>query len=74
MNSTLETPADVMQRLRRGKTWLWARVRHDPKFPRPIYLSKREPMFVRAEVDAFIAAQIAARDAGGEAGSGGGSP
>lgn len=59
----VETPSEVMARLRKGKTWLWRRLKRDPSFPRPFYISPREPMFLRHEVDAWIAAQIATRGA-----------
>ncbi|WP_043649322.1 helix-turn-helix transcriptional regulator [Chitinilyticum litopenaei] len=37
--------------------------RHDPTFPKPIKIGAHSVAFVESEVDAWIAARIAARDA-----------
>lgn len=52
-----ETPTEVMTRLRKRKTWLWARLKTDPTFPRPFYLSAREPLFFQHEIDAWLLQQ-----------------
>ena len=57
------TPADVCAQLRKGKTWLWGRLKTDKSFPRPFYPSPREPMFLQHEIDAWIGAQAATRGA-----------
>lgn len=42
----------------RGNTWLWDKVKNDPKFPKPIYLGGR-PVFLEHELDAYIRAEAA---------------
>jgi predicted DNA-binding transcriptional regulator AlpA len=49
-----ETPRGVMRRLKRGKTWLYGRIKSDPSFPRPFYLGPKEPRFFQHEVDAWL--------------------
>lgn len=58
-----ESPTEVMVRLRKKKTWLWSRLKTDPTFPRPFYLSPREPLFFQHEIDAWLATQAATRSA-----------
>ncbi len=55
------TTADVCAQLRRGRTWIWGRLKTDKTFPRPIYLSPREPSFLQHEIDAWITAQAELR-------------
>lgn len=57
------TTADVCAQLRKGKTWLWGRLKIDKTFPRPFYLSPREPMFLQHEIDAWITSRAASRGA-----------
>lgn len=54
-----ETPGDVMRRLKRGKTWLYGRMKRDPSFPRPFYLGPKEPRFFQHEIDAWLESKAA---------------
>ena len=62
-SAKVATTADVRAQLRKGNTWLWGRLKTDPTFPKPFYISPREPMFLQQEIDAWIAAQAATRSA-----------
>lgn len=62
-NTKVATTADVCAQLRKGKTWLWGRLKTDKSFPRPFYLSPREPAWLQHEIDAWITAQAATRGA-----------
>jgi len=44
----------------RKKSWLWARLKDDKEFPKPIYLGKGAPVWIEAELDAYIAKRAAA--------------
>ena len=59
--ATLAKTSEVMQRLKRGKTWLHKRIKSDPTFPRPVYLSPREPQFFQHEIDAWLIKQAEKR-------------
>jgi predicted DNA-binding transcriptional regulator AlpA len=49
------TPRLVCEKFSRKKSWLWDRVKNDPTFPRPFYLSPRAPLFIESELDAYMA-------------------
>lgn len=51
-------PTAAAEKLGRGKSWLWDRLKHDPTFPRPVYLSPHAPVFLEHELDAWLANQI----------------
>lgn len=59
--SKVLTPRLACQKLSKKKSWLWDRVRNDPRFPKPIYTSPRSPLFIEAELDAYIAKLAEAR-------------
>lgn len=48
------TPTKVRQKLCKGNTWLWDRVKNDPDFPKPIYLAPRSPVFIEQQIDAYL--------------------
>lgn len=50
-------PRSVCEKLDHGNSWLWDRVKHDPTFPKPIYLGPHSPVFLESELDAWLAAQ-----------------
>lgn len=50
----LESRKEILARIGRGNTWLWARLKTDPTFPRPVYLSPREPQFFQHEIDDWL--------------------
>lgn len=56
-----ETPGEVMRRLKRGKTWLYGRLKSDPTFPKPFYLGPKEPRFFQHEIDTWLAGHAAKR-------------
>lgn len=73
MKTKTDTPArliswpDAQARTGLSKTTLW-RLTRAKRFPQPINLEgTRRSVFVEAEVDSWIAARIAARDARGAA-------
>jgi hypothetical protein len=45
-----------------GKSAFHNRLKHDPKFPRPVYLSEREPRIFAHELDAWLAELAATRE------------
>lgn len=59
----LLTTAETCQRIGYGKSWLFARRKSDPTFPRPVYASALEPRFIDSEVDAWIAKLASMREA-----------
>jgi len=65
------TPKEVCRKLSRRKSWLWQRIKSDPTFPRPIYLSPSAPIFIEGEIDAWLAA-LAERVCGASASGTGG--
>ena len=48
-------PKMVCAKFAKQKSWLWARVKNDPCFPKPVYLSRGEPVFLEHELDEYIA-------------------
>lgn len=56
-----ETINSVCKRLRAGRTWVYSRLKNDPSFPRPFYVSPREPRFLKSEIDSWISNQAAKR-------------
>jgi prophage regulatory protein len=56
-------PADAAAKLGIGVSTLWLRVKSDPSFPRPFKLSERTTVFYERELDAFLAARAAQREA-----------
>jgi len=63
MENTLELISipDVQKRLRIGRTKLWELTKQ-PDFPKLVRLTERRKVFVKSEIDAWIAAKIAERD------------
>ncbi|WP_353050237.1 helix-turn-helix transcriptional regulator [Aureimonas altamirensis] len=53
---------ETCQRYTFSRTTLWHEMKINPTFPKPIEVSKGRKAFVEAEIDADIAARIAARD------------
>lgn len=53
---------EVQKRLKIGRTKLWQLEREDPTFPKLVRLTDRRKVFVKAEIDAWIAAKVAERD------------
>ncbi len=49
------TPKLACQKFSRKKSWLWDRVKKDPAFPKPVYLAPKAPLFIEAELDAYLA-------------------
>ena len=49
------SPKKVCEKLSRKKSWLWQRLKTDPDFPRPVYLSPGAPLFFEHELDAYLA-------------------
>lgn len=54
--------SEVMQRLKIGRTKLWQLEREDPAFPKLVKLTDRRRVFVKAEIDQWIASKVAERD------------
>jgi prophage regulatory protein len=54
------SPKKACEKLDRRKSWLWDRVKNDPGFPKPIYLSAGSPVFLEHELDAYIANRVRA--------------
>ena len=50
------SPNKTCEKFDRKKSWLWDRVKNDPRFPKPVYLSSGSPVFLEHELDAYIAA------------------
>ncbi|MCE7028921.1 helix-turn-helix transcriptional regulator [Jiella avicenniae] len=59
----LKSIKEACQMLGVSRTTLW-QMGKDPTFPRPITISAGRKGFVASELEAFIKARIAARDAG----------
>ncbi|AJX30112.1 prophage CP4-57 regulatory protein (AlpA) [Burkholderia pseudomallei] len=53
-------PAGVAQKLGVCVASVWARVKSDPAFPRPIKLSARTTVFAESEIDAYVRQRAAA--------------
>ena len=53
-------PKSVCARFDRGHSWLWAKLKSDPDFPRPYYLDPKAPLFLESELDAYISARAKA--------------
>lgn len=51
------TPKRACEKLGRKKSWLWDRVKTDPEFPKPVYYGPKAPIFIDAELDAWLMAQ-----------------
>lgn len=51
-------PKAAAEKLGRRDSWLWAKLKTDPTFPRPIYLSRKAPVFLEHELDAWLASQV----------------
>jgi prophage regulatory protein len=49
------SPKKTCEKFDRHKSWLWDKVKNDPQFPKPIYLSRGSPVFLEHELDAYIA-------------------
>ena len=47
-------PAQAAAKLGRGRTWLWIQLRVDPTFPAPVYIADKSPVWIEAELDAWI--------------------
>jgi len=47
-------PAKAADKLGIGVSTLWAKVKNDPTFPRPIKLSPRTTIFREEELDAYL--------------------
>jgi predicted DNA-binding transcriptional regulator AlpA len=54
LTDRLLKPSTLCERLDRGKTWLWDKVKNDPIFPKPVY---RDGMcfFIERELNRFLA-------------------
>ncbi len=50
-------PKMAAEKCGRRDSWLWAKLKTDPTFPRPIYLSRKAPVFLEHELDAWLARQ-----------------
>lgn len=50
-------PHDAAKKFGRSDSWLQAKVKTDPTFPRPIYLSHKAPVFLEHELDAWLISQ-----------------
>ncbi|MEX6508920.1 helix-turn-helix transcriptional regulator [Jiella sp. M17.18] len=59
----LKSIKEACQMLGVSRTTLW-QMGKDPTFPKPITISAGRKGFVASELEAFIKARIAARDAG----------
>lgn len=46
------------ERLSRGKSWVWAKIKDDPGFPKPIKFDGGRPVLLEHELDAWLAAQV----------------
>ena len=44
----------VCAKFSRKKSWLWDRLKSDSSFPRPLYLSPNAPVWIEAELDAYL--------------------
>lgn len=53
------SPSRTGSKFSRHRSWVWARVKSDPSFPRPVYLDERSPVFVEQQLDDWAAAQAA---------------
>jgi prophage regulatory protein len=59
------SPRKVCEKFDRRKSWLWSRVKDDPAFPKPIYLTSGSPVFIEAELDAYLErCRLACKEAG----------
>ena len=54
-NAKALSPKKACEKLSRKKSWLWNRVKIDPEFPKPIYLSPGAPIFLEHELDSYLA-------------------
>ena len=48
------TPRQACEKLARRKSWLWDRIKSDPTFPRPIYLSSKGPVLIEQDIDEWL--------------------
>jgi predicted DNA-binding transcriptional regulator AlpA len=55
------SPTSASSKVDRGRSWIWDRLRRDPTFPKPVYLDDKAPLFIEAELDAWVAARAARR-------------
>lgn len=51
------SPRGVGEKFDRSLSWVWARLKSDPEFPRPVYLGPSQPVFIESELDAWLAEQ-----------------
>lgn len=65
MSPRLIRPSAVRERIGLKETALKELRKADPTFPKPVSLGVRAIAFVESEIDAWIVAQIAKRDAKG---------
>ena len=56
------SPKKTHDKFDRQKSWLWAKVKSDPMFPKPLYIGSR-PVFLEHELDAWLARQAQQRQA-----------
>lgn len=50
-------PEKAAEKCGRRISWLWAKLKTDTTFPRPIYLAPKAPVFLEHELDAWLASQ-----------------
>lgn len=48
------------EKLCRGKSWVWDRIKNDPNFPKPVKFAAGRPVMLEHELDAWLAAQVEA--------------
>ncbi|CAG9247061.1 conserved hypothetical protein [Burkholderia cepacia] len=51
-------PAAAAQKLGIATSTLWAKVRNEPDFPRPIKVSPRVTIFTESSLDAWLAERV----------------
>lgn len=52
------SPTEAAAKLGRGKSWLWAKIKNDPTFPKPVYLGPQAPVLLEHELDAWLSACV----------------
>lgn len=51
------------EKLSKGNSWIWDRIKNDPTFPKPIYLSPRSPVLIEQQLDEWLEQRANSRPA-----------
>lgn len=46
------------EKLSRGKSWVWAKIKDDPAFPKPVAIGGGRAVLLEHELDAWLSEQV----------------